>query len=135
MDGQDRSVNRVCVESGIVDSMRAGLIRRTLFKRHKKPAASNQGCPRRMRDDVFRPGLECCLRFGFSSLGSASLRPDPFDRPQDQLGAAIEVQLLLEVGAVGFYGADAQVQFLGDLLRCAAFADQLEYFQFAVAEV
>ena len=49
-----------------------------------------------------------------------------------QLAPALQGQLLFNVSLVGFDGFDAEVQFLGDLARAAAFADQTEDLELAI---
>ena len=49
-------------------------------------------------------------------------------------GRGLEVELFLDVGAVGLDCLDADVHLLGDLACAATLADKLEDLQFAVAE-
>ena len=52
-----------------------------------------------------------------------------------QFGAVLQVQLVLDVLAVGFDGADTEAKLLGDLPRTAPFADETEDFEFAVGQI
>jgi hypothetical protein len=51
-----------------------------------------------------------------------------------QLGGGLDLQLLLEVLAVGFDRLDAQMESLRDLAGAPALPDQAKYLQLAVAE-
>ncbi len=57
------------------------------------------------------------------------------ERVADQLGAAGEAQLLLDVGAVALHRADADVEPLGDLGIGVAQRDQAQDVALAVAQI
>src|SRR5688572_774653 len=54
----------------------------------------------------------------------------PLNGVLNQLRGVIEVELLLDMCAMGFDRLYAQVKLLGDLSRALALADHVEYFQF-----
>ena len=51
-----------------------------------------------------------------------------------QLRCALEVELLFDLLTVVFNGLDAEVQLRGDVLGLLPLTDELEDFQFTVAE-
>src|SRR5690349_10965508 len=56
------------------------------------------------------------------------------DRVAEQLGAALEVELLLDVFAVGLDRLDADEEAVGDLADGLALAQELEHLQLPVGE-
>src|SRR4051812_36243884 len=59
---------------------------------------------------------------------------DPVESVLDQFGGILEVELALDVLAVGFNSADAQMEFPGDLASAATFPDHAKNFELAVGE-
>ena len=51
-----------------------------------------------------------------------------------QLASAPQRQLFFDMSLVGFDGLDAEVQFLGNLARAAAFTDQAEYLELTIGK-
>ena len=52
----------------------------------------------------------------------------------EQFSGVGEVKFVLDAGAVGLDGLDANVEFLGDLSGLPALAEALKHLEFAVAE-
>src|SRR5437763_14954967 len=63
----------------------------------------------------------------------ASIQP-VLNGEAEELVAALEVELLLDVLAVGLDGLDAEEELVGDLAGAEAFPDHAEDFQLAVGE-
>ena len=59
----------------------------------------------------------------------------PADGFAQQLGGVGQLELFLDVGAVGLDGLHAHRHHLGDLARFAALAQKLKHFQLAVGEL
>src|SRR5437867_12278714 len=68
------------------------------------------------------------------SLGSR-FAMDPVEGVLDQFGSVLQTELGLDVLAVSFDGAHAQVQLACDLAGAAAFANEPEDLQFAIGEL
>ncbi len=52
----------------------------------------------------------------------------------EQLGAGLNLQLLLDVGTVGFHGLNRDVKRFGDLANANALAQELEDLQLAIGQ-
>src|SRR4051812_43400507 len=58
----------------------------------------------------------------------------PVESVLDEFGGILEVELALDVLAVGFHRADAQMEFPGDLASAAALPDHAKNLELAVRE-
>jgi hypothetical protein len=59
----------------------------------------------------------------------------PFDSILDEFRCIVQFEFLLQVGFVGFNRLYTEVQLLRDCLCLVAVADELEYLEFAVAQL
>jgi hypothetical protein len=59
---------------------------------------------------------------------------DPMQRVLKQLRRILEVELLLELGLIGFDSLHAELQFLGDLAGPETLADALEDLELAIRQ-
>src|ERR1035437_3081959 len=64
----------------------------------------------------------------------ASMRVNPANRVVHQISRVLQLELLLDVGAVHLDGLDAQMQAFGDFAGAAPLPDELEDFEFSVSE-
>src|SRR5436189_6184668 len=95
---------------------------------------SQSNCPRLPR----RPGRTRGLRGSQRNRQIERVRRSAPSRPlhgcAHQLGRVAEIEFLLDVRAMGFNRAEAEVKFLSDLARGAALTHQLEDLELTIAE-